>query len=248
MARREVTSRYRGSMLGLLWSLITPLLMLAIYTTIFGLVFKAKWNLSTETQGEFAIILFCGLIIFNFFSECVNRAPGLILGNPNYVKKIPFPLEVLPWISILSGIFNVATSLVVLLLGSFLINGTLPWTCVLWPLVIVPLIFVIAGLSWFLSSLGVFVRDIGYITTILLNILMYMSPIFYPISAAPAVLQAVLRMNPLTYVIEDSRRVVLWGQLPDWNLYVVYFCASLVIAWLGFTWFRLTRKGFADVI
>jgi lipopolysaccharide transport system permease protein len=222
--------------------------MLAIYTTIFGIVFQAKWNLSTGNQGEFAIILFCGLIVFNLFSECVNRAPTLVLSNPNYVKKVVFPLETLAWISILSALFNLATSLLVLLLGVLCLNGEVHWTVVLWPVVVFPLILFIAGLSWFLSSLGVFLRDIGYITAIVLNVLLYLSPIFYPISAAPPTLQMLLRANPLSYVIEDSRRVILWGQLPDWNLYCVYLISSLAVAWLGFYWFHKTRKGFADVI
>jgi lipopolysaccharide transport system permease protein len=249
MTRRDIVGRYRGSVLGLAWSFFNPVLMLLVYTFVFSVVFKARWNVGgEESKADFAIILFVGMIVHGLFAECVNRAPGLILSNVNYVKKVVFPLEILPWVAMGSALFNGLVSTVVLLLAQLLINQTLPWTSVFFPLVLLPLVFAGMGFAWFLAALGVFVRDIGQVTGIFTTVLLFLSPVFYPITALPEKYQVWLQLNPLTLIIEESRKVLIFGNLPDWPSMGVALLAGLAIASAGFWWFQKTRKGFADVL
>jgi lipopolysaccharide transport system permease protein len=249
MTRREVAARYRGSVIGLAWSFLTPLMMLAVYTFVFSVVFKARWRTTgTESRAEFAIILFAGLIVFGLFSEVVNRAPRQIVSNANYVKKVIFPLEILPLISLGSVLFQSLVSLSVLLLAQLIITKSLPWTIIFFPLVLLPLIFASLGIAWFLAALGVYIRDIGQITTVFTTMLMFLSAIFYPVSALPEGYQAWLRLNPLVVIIAESRKVLIFGSLPDWSWLGITFLVGLVFAFAGFWWFQKTRKGFADVL
>jgi len=248
MVKREVIGRYRGSFLGLLWSFVNPVLMLTIYTFVFGFVFKARWGQSDTDKYEFALVLFAGLIVFNLFSECISRAPGLILSNVNYVKKVVFPLEILPWIALGSALFHTGISLGVLLLFLAILGHGFSWTMLYLPVVLLPFLLLIIGLSWLLASLGVFIRDVGQLIGMALTVLMFMSPIFYPLSALPESIRPYLLLNPLTFVVEQVRNILLWGLQPDWRYLAIYSLVSLVIAWLGLLFFEKTRKGFADVL
>ena len=249
MARRDIDSRYRGSLVGLAWSFINPILMLLVYTFVFSVVFKARWNVGgDESKTDFAIILFAGMIVFNLFAEIVNRAPGLITSNVNYVKKVVFPLEILPGVALGSALFHSLISLFVLLLAQFIFNLSLPWTIIFFPLVLLPLIFFSMGIAWFLAAIGVFVRDVGQITGILTTILMFMSAVFYPLSALPEEYQFWLGLNPLVLIINESRKSLILGEPPDWITLIVALFVSLAIAFAGFWWFQKVRKGFADVI
>jgi lipopolysaccharide transport system permease protein len=248
LTRREVLSRYRGSILGLAWSFFNPLLMLVVYTFVFSVVFKARWGSGDESKADFAIVLFAGLIIHGLFAECVNRAPGLILANVNYVKKVVFPLEILPWVAAGSALFHSAVSIGVLLAAQLVFQQTLAWTVVFLPFVLVPLLFATMGLAWFLSSIGVYVRDIGQTIGIFTMVLLFLSPIFYSVDALPENYRILLLLNPLTPVIGDARRVLIWGQAPDWAGLTLYSAVSFAVAWLGFWWFQRTRRGFADVV
>jgi lipopolysaccharide transport system permease protein len=249
MARREVVGRYRGSVMGLAWSFFNPILMLVVYTFVFSTVFKARWSVGgEETQVDFAVMLFVGMIVHGLFAECVNRAPQLIIGNTSYVKKVVFPLETLPWIAMGSALFHTAISLVVLLAVQLILDARLPWTALLLPLVLLPLIFATMGFAWFLAATGVYVRDIGQTTGIFTTVLLFVSPVFYPITALPEKFQLALMFNPLTFIIEQAREVLIWGRLPDWTGLGIYSLASLAIAWAGFWWFQKTRRGFADVL
>jgi lipopolysaccharide transport system permease protein len=249
MARREVIGRYRGSVMGLAWSFFNPILMLVIYTFVFSTVFKARWGVGgEESQVDFAIVLFVGMIVHGLFAECVNRAPQLIIGNTSYVKKVVFPLETLPWVAMGSALFHTAISLAVLLIVQLILAAWLPWTALLFPMVLLPLIFATIGFAWFLAATGVYVRDIGQTTGIFTTVLLFVSPVFYPISVLPEKFQLVLMLNPLTFIIEQARQVLIWGRLPDWTGLGLYSLASLVIAWAGFWWFQKTRRGFADVL
>jgi len=249
LTRRDVVGRYRGSLMGLAWSFFNPILMLAVYTFIFSVVFPSRWVSGGESSRvDFAIILFSGLIVHGLFAECINRAPGLILSNTNYVKKIVFPLEVLPWVAMGSALFHALVSLLVLLTAFFLSNKYIPWTVVLFPLIVAPLVLLTMGLAWFLSATGVFVRDIGQTTSIITSILMFVSPVFYPSSNLPQKYRPLLQLSPLTFIIEQGRGVLIWGTLPNWYGWAAYSATSVVVAWLGFWWFQKTRKGFADVI
>jgi lipopolysaccharide transport system permease protein len=247
--RREIEGRYKGSFLGLFWSFVNPLVLLLIYTFVFGVVFKARWpNAKTDNLGEFAITLFCGLICFTIFSDCINRAPGSIISVPNYVKKVVFPLEILAVSAFGSALFHALVSLSILLCANLLLNGTLQWTLLLLPIVALPLVFFSLGLSWLLASLGVFVRDISYTVVLVVQVLFFLTPIFYPLQTIPEPYQAILRLNPLTSAVENFRRVILWGGQPSWIGLLLWLLATGAVMLLGYTWFMKTKKAFADVI
>ena len=249
MTRRDVVGRYRGSVMGLTWSFLNPLLMLVIYTFVFRVIFKARWDASgPESQVDFAIVLFVGMIVHALFAECVNRAPGLIIANVNYVKKVVFPLEVLPAVALGSALFHASASMLVLLAVVLASNGTLHPQVLLAPLLILPIAATALGIGWFLASLGVFLRDVGQVTGILTTALLFLSPVFYPLSAMPERYRGLIQINPLTFAIEQTRAAVIWGANPDWALYVVYLAVGLLTAWGGFWWFQRTRRGFADVL
>ena len=245
---REVIGRYRGSVFGLLWSFLNPIFMLLVYTFVFSIVFKAKWGIGSDSKIEFALLLFAGLIMFNLFAECINRAPSLILSNANYVKKVIFPLEIFPLVSLGAGIFHTFISLCVWFIAYVIFYGIPHLTVLLLPLIMLPFIFLILGLTWGLSSLGVYLRDISQMVGILTTALMFLSPIFYPISALPENYQRILLFNPLTHVIEYTRDIIFWGILPDMAVLSFYYVGTLSIAFLGFAFFQKTRKGFADVL
>ena len=248
LIKREIIGRYRGSMLGLLWSFFNPVLMLAIYTFVFSMVFQARWVGGSGSKAEFAMVLFSGLMAFNLFAENINRSPLLILGNVNYVKKVVFPLEILPVVVLGSAGFHFLVSLLVWLIFHLIFFG-LPLLTVLWlPVAVLPVVLLSLGFSWFLASLGVFLRDIGQIVGVLTMALMYITPIFYPVSVLPVEYQGWMSLNPLTNSIEQVRNVMVWGRGLDWSSWILEMMLGLVIAWLGFTWFQTTRKGFADVI
>jgi lipopolysaccharide transport system permease protein len=248
LIKREVIGRYRGSVMGMMWSFFNPVLMLAVYTLVFSVVFKARWVGGADSKMEFALVLFAGLMIFNLFAECVNRAPGLILSNVNYVKKVVFPLEILIWIAIGSAAFHLVVSLAVWLIFYFVFIGFPPLTILLFPLVILPLILLTVGLSWLLASLGVFLRDMSQVMGVITTVLLFLSPIFYPVAALPENYQPFVWINPLTPVIEQAREVMIWGRSIDWGTWLISCAVSIAMAWLGFAWFQKTRKGFADVL
>ncbi len=247
-ARRDVLARYRGSLLGLGWTFLTPLMMLAVYTFVFRVVFKARWSDGTGGDFEFALQVYAGLIVFGLFAEVANRAPRLVLDQPNLVKKVVFPLEILPWVAVLAGLFHLVLNVVVLLAAVAIARGGLPLSTLSLPLVLASFVPMLLGLGWFLAAIGVFVRDVGQITTLLVSLLMFLSPVFYPISMLPERWQPWLRANPLTPMIEQMRRVVLEGSLPDWSQLLLNLAVGIVVAWLGARWFNATRKGFADVL
>lgn len=248
LSKREVIGRYRGSVMGILWSFFNPVLMLAVYTFVFSVVFKARWAGGSESKTEFALVLFAGLLIFNLFAECISRAPVLILSNVNYVKKVVFPLEILPVVALGSTVFHFLISLVVWIIFYLIFFGIPPTTIFLLPLILLPFVLMVLGLSWLLASLGVFLRDVGQMIGMVITVLMFLSPIFYPITALPEKFQSFMYINPLTFVIEQARNVMIWGKYMDFGGWAMWMAISLVIAWVGFAWFQKTRKGFADVL
>jgi len=248
LAQREVIGRYRGSVMGILWSFFNPVFMLLVYTFVFSVVFKARWSVGSDSKTEFALVLFAGLIVFNLFAECVNRAPGLILANVNYVKKVVFPLEILPWVALGSALFHALISVVVWLIAYLILFGVPHITVLLLPLVFLPFLLFVMGLTWALASLGVFLRDVSQFIGIVTTALIFLSPIFYPASALPEEYRHLLLLNPLTTVVEQARAVLFWGEVPDLTILSVYFLGAALVVWLGFAWFQKTRKGFADVL
>jgi lipopolysaccharide transport system permease protein len=247
--RREIEGRYKSSFLGFAWSFVQPLALLIIYTFVFGVVFRARWpGARTGNLSEFGLVLFSGLIVFGIFSECVNRAATLIVSVPNYVKRVVFPLEVLPVSVLGSALFHAAVSLSVLLSASLLLSRQLPWTIVLVPVVILPLILLSLGLAWFLASLGVFVRDLGHLVGLLVQVLMFATPIFYPLEGIPLRLRPLISVNPLTPIVENMRRVIFRAEPPPWLALCAWTAATAVVTLLGYAWFMKTKKAFADVI
>lgn len=251
LARREIEARYRGSALGLAWSVLVPLMMLAVYTFVFAVVFKARWDVQLENQADFAMLVFSGLILFSFFAECLNRAPGLMFENVSYIKKVVFPLEIMPWVTIAVALFNALVGFVVMTVFYLALRGLPPVSAVFFPLLLVPLVLISFGFTCFLSSMGVYLRDIRQFTGVLTTVLMFLSPIFYPISAVPQSLQSWIYLNPLTVLLESSKQLLFWGRLPDAQEATqisLYFLSAWLFAWLGYVWFMKTKKGFADVI
>lgn len=248
LTKREILGRYRGSLFGLAWSFFNPLLMLGIYTFFFSYVLKARWGESSiSTHSGFAIILFVGLLVHGLFSECIMRAPTLISGNVNFVKKVVFPLEIFPWVTVFSALFHMGISILVLLMMISL-DGQIH-ASVLWlPLVVLPLVLVTIGSTWFLAAIGVFVKDIGQIMSVFSTILLFLSPIFYPLSSLPERFRGLALINPLTLIVEQARTVAIYGMHPDWAGLCIYLICSLLFAWAGFFWFQKVRKGFADVL
>lgn len=249
LGKRQITGRYRGSFLGMLWSFVNPLLLLGVYAFVFGFVFKAKFagNLSGN-KLDFAVILFTGLIIHQFFAECLSRAPDLIVNNANYVKKIIFPLEILPWSVIFSALFHLAISFIVLLLFYFGVYLSFHWTLVFFPIMLLPLIIITMGISWFLSALGVFIRDMSQFIGFIVTICLFLSPVFYPVTNIPLPFRYVLYVNPISFIITQTRNVVLNGQMPDWYGLSIYLLVALIVAVLGLSWFQKVRHIFADTI
>jgi lipopolysaccharide transport system permease protein len=249
LTKRDVVGRYRGSVLGLLWSFFNPLLMLAVYTFVFGYVFKARWGVSgSGSKAEFAVTLFAGMIVFQIFAECINKAPLLIVSNANFVKKVVFPLEILPVVTCLSALFHAAVSSIVLAMGILLVKGGLPITVLLWPFLLLPFALLVLGLSWLLASLGVFIRDIAQSIGLVTVVFNFLSPVFYPASALPEKLRHFLFLNPVTYIVEQTRALLIYGTTPAVSGYAIYCAASLVVFALGVAWFQRSRKGFADVL
>ncbi|MCG5238967.1 ABC transporter permease [Azospirillum doebereinerae] len=248
LSKREVDARYRGSMLGVVWAVLTPLLMLAVYTFVFTTIFQARWGKAGDSSGEFALLLFSGLILFTVFSECVNRAPGLLLENVSYIKKVVFPLEILPVVGLVVALFNAGLSFAILLVFYLVVLGLPPVTTLLLPLVLAPLCLMTLGVSWFLAASGIFLRDIRQVVGVAVSVLMFLSPIFYPISAVPDRFRWVIHLNPLTGILEQARELLFWGSVPaplEWALATL---AGWLCAWLGYAWFMKTRRGFADVV
>lgn len=249
LTRREIRARYRGSYLGVIWALLTPLATLLVYTFVFAVLFKARWG-DRPSQGvvDFALTAFTGMTAFQVLSENLNRAPGLVVGRVNYVKRVVFPLEVLP-ISVLgASVFHSLIGLALVLIGQVVTTGRLYPTLIYLPLLYLPLAALSLGLGWVLASLGVFVRDVGNFVGIATQLLFFVTPILYPISIVPERLRPLLKLNPIAYVIEDFRRVVLWGEHPTWDALGVVTAFSVVVLVAGYVWFMKTKPGFADVI
>lgn len=248
-SEREILSRYKGSFLGIFWSFITPLIMITVYTFVFSVVFKGRWGIdASDNKFEFAVIMFCGLTVYNIFNEVINRSPMLIVSNVNYVKKVIFPLEILPATALISTLVHALINMVILIIATNIFVKTSSWTIILAFLVLVPLLMFVLGLSLLVSSLGVYIRDLSNTVGLITTVLFYITPIFYPISAVPEFLRPYMYINPLTSVVENFRSVVIWGNAPDWNGLLINFVVSYVILSIGYNVFKKVQRGFSDVL
>lgn len=249
LAKRDVQARYKGAYIGLLWTLVNPLLMLLIYTFVFTFIFKSRWAGTVDGgRSQFALIMFVGVIVHGLFSEVINRAPGLVLENPNYVTKVVFPLEVLPAIGLGAALFHALAGFVILLAGIFLYSGEVHWQIILLPFVLFPFLVMVIGIAWLLAALGVFARDLKQSTSFITTAMLFLSPVFYPETAWPKQYQTLFLLNPLTFIIGQAREILLWGHCPDFIGLGVYLLVALIVAWFGYFCFQKMRKGFADVL
>jgi len=248
LTRMRILQQYKGSYLGLFWSVLKPLSMMLVYTFVFSVIINAKWHGGASgTHSEFAITLFTGYIAFNIFSESVQAAPSLVLNNPSYVKKVIFPIEVLPVISTFAVVVDSFFSMVILLLGTIFILDTFPWTLVFLPAIYVPLILLSLGFSWFLASLGVFFKDLQHLVFILIQMLFFLTPLFYSLSAVPEAYRKFYIMNPLAAIVNHFRMVILWGEIPPLHEYVSLTLICLVICFAGYRVFARNRTLLSDM-
>ncbi|UHQ22694.1 ABC transporter permease [Lysobacter sp. 5GHs7-4] len=250
LIRRDVLGRYRGSIMGVAWSFLYPVLMLAVYTFVFSVVFEAKWPGSLAGQGKarFALLLFIGVIAHGLIAEALIKAPSLIVGNTNYVKKVVFPLETLAWSLMGSAVFHALASLTILMVAKLLLEGSIPLTALWLPVILLPLVLFALGISWLLASLGVFIRDIGQMTGVVSTVLMFLAPVFYPIASLPEKYRAWVYANPITVAIEESRAALFTEIAPDPAMLIRYYAFALVFMAFGYWWFQKSRRGFADVL
>lgn len=248
LSKRDVLGRYRGASFGLLWALISPFLVLGVYTFAFGFVMKNKWPQVEGGQTHFSIILFVALIVHGLFSECLTRAPSLVVSQPNFVKKVIFPLQILPWPMLLSALFHAFMNVLVFMVLRLFMEGTVAWTIILFPIVILPLAMLSLGIAWGLAALGVYLRDIGQITGVLSTALLFMSSAMIPLASVPVAYRPWFQLNPLTFIIDQAREVCLWEHLPNWQGLGIYAVIALAVMYAGYGWFASTQRGFADVL
>lgn len=249
LLKRDLEAKYKGSLIGVAWSLVIPILLLIIYTFVFSVIFKAKWDIGDQdTENHFAIFLFVGLMVLNFFNEVINKSPTLITQNINFVKKVVFPLDILSVVSVLSALFQFFVSFIVLLVAIIILNGKVNVTIFFVPLVFLPLVILTVGLSWILSSLAVYLRDINPLISITTTLLMFLSPVFYPISAVPLGMQKFIMANPLTFIIEELRSVVIFGYFPNIIGLIFYYIFAILTFFVAYKFFNKIKRGFPDVI
>lgn len=249
LTKRAIVGRYRGSIAGVGWSLVIPILMLLVYTFVFGFIFKMRLNEETGgTNLGFAAFLFTGIVVHGFMAECLNRSPGLVANNSQYVKKIVFPLECLVWVAIFTALFQTAISIAILGMFLVLTKGALYWTALLAPVILAPLMVLAAGIVWTIGALSVYMRDFAQLMGVLITLMLFLGPVFYPLSAVPAPLRYFFYLNPISFVIEQMRRIMIDGVQPDWSGLALYAVVAMLVAKVGLLLFNRMRGGFADVL
>lgn len=248
LIKRDFIGRYKGSIMGVVWSLFHPVLMLSIYTIVFSVVFKARWGTGQESKIAFAIVLFSGMIIHTFFAECLNRAPDLITRHVNYVKKVVFPLEILPWMVLCSALMHFLVSLAVLLVFCLVAGVPIHSGALLIPVVLIPLVLMVLGLTWIFASLGVYLRDLSQGMSMVTTVALFLAPVFYPVEALPETYRMLIAWNPITLPIVQLRDILLWGKPLQWGVWAVSLGIGAAVSYIGYWWFQKTRRGFADVL
>jgi lipopolysaccharide transport system permease protein len=245
---REIESHFRGSLLGKVWAVVVPLFMLGLYTLVFSAILHVKWPGEPRSELRVALLYFAGLILSNFFTECINRAPVLFIGNVSFIKKVVFPLEILAWVAVAGALFRAGISACVLIVYYLIIEGLPPVSAIAIPAIVAPLVLMVAGLTWIFAAIGVFVRDLRHAMMVVMPAMMFLSPIFFPLSAVPEKIRFIFYINPLTYPVEAVRNALFFGMWPNWLAIACYAGAAWFIAWAGLTIFTKLRTGFADVI
>ncbi|MEI6159646.1 MAG: ABC transporter permease [Roseococcus sp.] len=248
LTQREIAQRFQGSMLGLTWMVLTPLLTAAVFTFVFSAVFQARWGATQTGPFDFAILMLVGIAVHGIFAEAVGRAPSLILAQSSYVTKVIFPIEILPVVTVFASLVNAFVTVGIVVVGNVLLNGVLHWTVLLWPLVIAPYLIFIVALVLFFAACGVFLRDLSQVVSLLVTCSLFLTPIFYPLDAVPGAFRTAMRLNPLTSIVEQSRTVIVFGGMPDFVSLALYSACALITLALAFWLFQRLRPGFADVL
>jgi lipopolysaccharide transport system permease protein len=248
LTKKDIATRYKGSVLGILWSFIMPLIMLAIYTIVFSEIFQVKWGTQTDDRFSFALILFAGLNIVNMMTEVVNRSTTLIAAHTNYVKKVIFPLRILPLVPVFTALFHCLISYAILIAGNLILTHKISATLWLLPLALLPLLLLSAGFSFIFSGVSVYLRDMMNLVSILSILLMYTSPVFFPLEALPPQFALVCRANPLTYIMENTRNVTLYGVGFIWPQWLISMLGGILVLLAGKWMFCKLQEGFADVL
>lgn len=247
LARRDLHGRYRGAVLGLLWALLTPMLMLGVYLLAFGPLLRARWP-GVDSWQAFALMVFSGLAVHGLFAECLVRAPALVVERAGYATKVVFPLDILPWPALATALFHFCMQLLVLLAGVLWLRGGLPPTVLALPLVLLACLPLLLGVLWALGALGVFLRDIAQLVAPLVTVLLFLSSALVPLDVLPARYRWLFELNPLTLIIEQLRRVLFFGLWPQWPLLALYAGLALLAGGTGYALFRKLQPGFADVL
>lgn len=248
LASRDVEMRYRGSLLGVVWAIALPVAMFGVYLFVFTVVLRARWETPTGSQAEMALFVLSGLILFTFFAETVNRAPYLIAEAPHFVKKVVFPVEILPVVSLVSAMTPLIVGVIILFAAMLAAGLGVPWTAAYLPLLVLPIALLALGFSWLLSSMAVYLPDLRHVVGVLVSIMLFMTPIFYPASALPDQLSWISTINPIAWTVETAKNILFWGHPLDWRGYGAVTGATALIAWFGYGFFMLSKRGFADVM
>jgi lipopolysaccharide transport system permease protein len=248
LVRREFAQRYRGSMLGALWAFVTPLVMVMVYTFVFTVVFPTRWGTAETAETNFVVIYLVGAIIHGLFAEAVGRAPNLIVGQANYVKKVVFPLEILPIVVVVGALITATIGFGIAIILNLVLAHAVQWTGIFLPVILIPYLVLLLGMVLLISASGVYLRDLGQAMGVIITLALFLTPVFYPITAVPERFRTYLYLNPLTFIVEQAREVVLFGHLPNWSLLAVYTLCSLAFCWFGLFVFQRARGGFADVL
>lgn len=248
LTKRDVESRYRGANFGVLWSVLTPVLMLLVYIMAFGSIMKSKWPGTDDSIATFSLIIFAGLIIHGFFAECLSKASTIITANTSYVKKVMFPLEILPWQLVLGAFFHLAINLIVLIGAILIVNHRIPPTLIYLPVVLVPFVLMMLGISYFVAAISVYFRDTNQIISPLVTAALFLSSAVVPINSIPRALLPVFNANPITLIVNQLRNIALWDKSPDWASLGIYTCIAIALTVAGAWTFDKLRGGFADVL
>jgi lipopolysaccharide transport system permease protein len=247
MVKREIVGRYRGSFGGVVWLFLQPLLMLLVYASVFGGILKSRWG-GADSHSEFALVLFSGLMVFNIFGECLGRAPGLVVGRPNLVTKVVFPLDLLAWVSVSSAVFQFFASLIAWIVIAMAVGLTFSPNVIWLPVILLPVVFMALGIGWLFGSLGVFVRDLSQAVGPLTAALMFLTPIFYDLSLVPEKYRWLFAANPLTFPVEQARAAMLRGVAPDLEGLGIALFATGLFAFFSHAFFQRLRPEFADAL
>lgn len=252
LSKRDILLSYRGTIVGVAWTLINSLVMLTIYTFLFSFIFKARWG-GKEIDGSgsivcFSMVLFSGLIIYNFFIEILTRSPSIIVGNVNFVKKLVFPLHILAYIVVSRALFNFFINFFVLIVGNLIVSRNFHATTLLFPFILFPLIFYSLGVAWLVSSLSVYLRDLTYIIQSLTICLLFLSPVFFPVAVVPEKIRFLIYLNPLTTFIEQFREIFIYGKNIQGYGLLIQSALGFAFMCFGYWVFSKLRRGFADVL